>query len=164
MLGKTAPFIRDLSDTVHTLPPLVHGAEELRAVNNALGANFQRLVLIDQRSMERDLKLPTPKHATREAVLTAFQGQRLIHVTAHGLFNHLAPMESILFLDPNGEPQVLRASDILTLDLSATDLVVLAACGTARSAAAPGAETFGFLGGANGRRQQNSHSHPVGSR
>jgi CHAT domain-containing protein len=82
----------------------------------------------------------TPAHVAREALHA-----RVIHVSSHASDVPAYPLLSHLVLSgepPNGD--ALYARDVARLDLARTDLVVLAACGTAGERAVRGEGSVGM--------------------
>ena len=61
----------------------------------------------------------------------------VIHLAAHGQLNAANPLFSRIVLAPDGESDgSLTVSDVYSLDLAKTDLVVLSACQTQLGATA----------------------------
>jgi CHAT domain-containing protein len=83
----------------------------------------------------RHSRLLLGKGATRDAVVTLAPSFSVLHLATHGIVEGSQPLESRLLLarDP-GESAArgeLTASDVLSLDLHATSLVVLSSCESA---------------------------------
>ena len=72
--------------------------------------------------------------ATPAALLLSIAGRSVVHLAAHGLTDPMSPLSSALVLAPptTGEGSgLLRATDLLTADLSTLQLAVLVACESA---------------------------------
>jgi len=83
--------------------------------------------------------------ASKDLFMKRASGARLIHVASHGVFLPERPMNSYLAL--SGQPPTegrLSAEEILQLDLSQTEMIVLSACDTGRSEIAAGDEVIGL--------------------
>jgi CHAT domain-containing protein len=74
---------------------------------------------------------------------SVFAGKQIIHLVAHGMFNANIPMASFIVTDPE-RGRVIRASDLLQIDLSQAELVVLSACQTGQIEVETGFEAQGF--------------------
>ncbi|MCJ7624914.1 MAG: CHAT domain-containing protein, partial [Anaerolineaceae bacterium] len=75
---------------------------------------------------------PLLKDAATEAALQEnVSGAGVVHLAVHGGLNPVAPLFSRLWLAPgNGEDGHLNIHEVYSLDLDATELVVLSACQT----------------------------------
>jgi len=95
--------------------------------------------------------------ATRETVLQALPGKRVVHIATHGFFDgcgiDVAQTQSRLLLNSGlvfaqanqlGENGRLTAEDLASLDLRGTELVVLSACATGLGEAMPGEGVLGM--------------------
>jgi len=70
--------------------------------------------------------------ATRAALLDALQSARMIHVATHGLYSVAAPMFQAICMSPRPEDDgVVKAYELVGLDLRGCDLITLSACSTA---------------------------------
>jgi CHAT domain-containing protein len=82
--------------------------------------------------------------ASRQALRERAGQADLLHVAAHGIFDPFDPLASRLELAPAGAAGNLTVSDVLTLDLKATDLAVLSACETAAGRISDGDDVVGL--------------------
>jgi hypothetical protein len=97
------------------LPPLDNAAEEASVVAEQFGIAAE----------------PNEK-ATRAALLDALESARMVHVATHGYLNVAAPAFQAICMSPAGEDDgVVRAYELVGLDLRGCDLISLSACETA---------------------------------
>lgn len=87
--------------------------------------------------------------ATREAILDTLRGATLFHYAGHAVANASDPFRSYLVLAAAGVPptqQLLRADELIGVDMPALRLVVLSACETAAVPARRTAPAAGLAG------------------
>jgi CHAT domain-containing protein len=83
--------------------------------------------------------------ATEGAVRSGASGAELLHLAAHGHFNPVAPLSSLIALAPDeAYDGWLTAGEVYGLDLSQADLVVLSACQTQLGELSAGDELVGL--------------------
>jgi CHAT domain-containing protein len=83
--------------------------------------------------------------ATEGAVLDRAAGAGVVHIAAHGAYNPMAPLSSLIALAPDDTTDGwLTVGEIYGLDLSQTDLVVLSACQTNLGELSAGDELVGL--------------------
>jgi hypothetical protein len=97
------------------LPPLDNAADEAATVAEQFGINAE-----------------LNEKATRAALLDALQSARMVHVATHGYLNVAAPAFQAICMSPAGKDDgVVRAYELVGLDLRGCDLITLSACETA---------------------------------
>jgi CHAT domain-containing protein len=83
--------------------------------------------------------------ASEEQFWLAANGAEIIHLAAHGGYNSANPLYSAIYLGASGDQDgLLEVHEIYSLDLSATDLVVLSACETNVGKLSAGDEVVGL--------------------
>ncbi len=149
--ASTLPFIQDKSkaqqdtSSTHTLP-LILG-------NPDTGEFDPTTSLVVEESQYRSKFGPLPfageeaqaiaalygveplieEAATEEAVREGVAAANILHLAAHGEFNAVAPLNSLIALAPDPDESYngwLTVGEVYGLDLSNTNLVVLSACET----------------------------------
>jgi CHAT domain-containing protein len=119
-----------------TLPGVSREIASIAATLRSSGYRLPEPLLI---AAERDAdRLPS---VLRERI----RGNRIIHIAGHGLFDSTDTMASALLLGGSNERGVIRASDLVALDLRGTELVALSACKTGDVTIRAGQEAFGFV-------------------
>src|SRR5262249_23275751 len=95
----------------------------------------------------RQSKVYTGAEAREERVKAEAPGYRVLHFATHGILDTTSPMYSHLVLsqqaDHSEEDGLLEAWEVMDLDLNA-DVVVLAACETARGRVSAGEGLIGM--------------------
>jgi tetratricopeptide (TPR) repeat protein/CHAT domain-containing protein len=110
------------------LSPLLHAESEAKAVAEMLQAPTY-----------------TGAAASEEQFWQAANDAEIIHLAAHGGYNSANPLYSAIYLGSEGEQDgLLEVHEIYSLDLSATDLVVLSACETNVGQLSAGDEVVGL--------------------
>jgi tetratricopeptide (TPR) repeat protein len=110
------------------LSPLPHAESEAKAVAEILNASVY-----------------TGTAATEVQFWREANGAEFIHLAAHGGYNQTNPLYSAIYLGSEGEQDgLLEVREIYSLDLSATDLVVLSACETNVGQLSAGDEVVGL--------------------
>lgn len=72
-------------------------------------------------------------------------GAKIVHLAAHGLYNPVAPLSSLIALAPDDDYDGwLTVGEVYGLDLSQTELVVLSACQTQLGEVSTGDEVVGL--------------------
>lgn len=139
--GLDRTVLRDLE-----LRPLTYAKAEIEAIVAALRPRQHEIVL--------GLTDPTSRVAGLAArpVSTALFWElaprsSIVHIAAHGLFNPVVPMQSIVIFDAASRQGMVRAEDLLSLNLSSNELVTLSACQTGRADLRSGGEALGFVRG-----------------
>ncbi len=127
------------------LAPLRSVSREVRAVVAALGS--VPIQILGDSSSVRSLRPLPAVAATPADVLKQMPSARIIHVSAHALFNQLAPMQSALFIGARGTRPWISPQDLAGLDLRGVEIMSLAACRTGESRMMPGSEQIGFVRG-----------------
>ncbi len=83
--------------------------------------------------------------ASEELIWNNMQNLRVLHLAAHGTFDPVNPLQSAIFLAPEGEYDGrLSAGEIFGLPLAGNNLVVLSACETNVGALSLGDELVGL--------------------
>jgi CHAT domain-containing protein/Tfp pilus assembly protein PilF len=115
------------------LQPLPEAAAQVRALERLYGKTLS--------------KVYTGPTAREELVKEQSSRYRILHLATHGILNDASPMYSHVMLSQtpgkNDEDGLLEAWEMMKLDLNA-DLVVLAACDTARGRAGAGEGVIGM--------------------
>jgi CHAT domain-containing protein/Tfp pilus assembly protein PilF len=115
------------------LQPLPEAAAQVRALGRLYGPSLS--------------KVYTGPTAREEVVKEQSARYRILHLATHGILNDASPMYSHVMLSQtpgkNDEDGLLEAWEMMKLDLNA-DLVVLAACDTARGRAEAGEGVIGM--------------------
>jgi CHAT domain-containing protein len=115
------------------LQPLPEAADQVRALGRLYGPTLS--------------KVYTGPSAREELVKEQSARYRILHLATHGILNDVSPMYShVLLSQTSGKPDedgLLEAWEMMNLRLNA-DLVVLAACETARGRAGAGEGVIGM--------------------
>jgi CHAT domain-containing protein/Tfp pilus assembly protein PilF len=115
------------------LQPLPEAAAQVRALGRLYGPTLSK-VLTDSAAREELVKENSARY-------------RILHLATHGILNDVSPMYSHVMLSQttgkSDEDGLLEAWEMMNLDLNA-DLVVLAACETARGRAGAGEGMIGM--------------------
>jgi CHAT domain-containing protein len=115
------------------LQPLPEATAQVRALGRLYGSTLSK-VLTDSAAREELVKEQSARY-------------RILHLAAHGILNDVSPMYSHVLLSQtpgkSDEDGLLEAWEMMNLDLKA-DLVVLAACETARGRAGAGEGVIGM--------------------
>jgi CHAT domain-containing protein len=115
------------------LQPLPEAAAQVRALERLYGKTLS--------------KVYTGPSAREELVKEQSSRYRILHLATHGILNDVSPMYSNVMLSQtpgkSDEDGLLEAWEMMNLDLNA-DLVVLAACDTARGRAGAGEGVIGM--------------------
>jgi CHAT domain-containing protein len=115
------------------LQPLPEAAAQVRALGRLYGPSLSK-VLTDSEAREELIKEQSARY-------------RILHLATHGILNDVSPMYSHVMLSQrpgkSEEDGLLEAWEMMNLDLNA-DLVVLAACETARGRAGAGEGVIGM--------------------
>jgi CHAT domain-containing protein len=115
------------------LQPLPEAAAQVRALERLYGKTLSRVY--------------TGTAAREELVKKQSARYRILHLATHGILNDVSPIYSHVLLSQtpgkNDEDGLLEAWEMMNLDLN-TDLVVLAACETARGRAGAGEGVIGM--------------------
>jgi CHAT domain-containing protein len=115
------------------LQPLPEAADQVRALRRLYGPTLSKVV--------------TGPAAREELVKEQSARYRILHLATHGILNDVSPMYSHVLLSQTSgkrdEDGLLEAWEMMNLDLNA-DLVVLAACETARGRASAGEGVIGM--------------------
>jgi CHAT domain-containing protein len=115
------------------LQPLPEAATQVRALERLYGKTLSQVF--------------TGPEAREELVKEQSARYRILHLATHGILNDVSPMYSHVLLSQtpgkSDEDGLLEAWEMMNLDLNA-DLVVLAACETARGRAGAGEGVIGM--------------------
>jgi CHAT domain-containing protein/Tfp pilus assembly protein PilF len=115
------------------LQPLPEAAAQVRALGRLYGPTLS--------------KVHTGPNAREELVKEQSSRYRILHLATHGILNDASPIYShVMLSQTRGKPDedgLLEAWEMMNLDLNA-DLVVLAACETARGRAGAGEGVIGM--------------------
>jgi len=85
------------------------------------------------------------ENATESAVWQQVSEANILHLAAHGVFNPVAPLNSLIALSPDDENDGwLTVGEVYGLDLNNTDLIVLSACETNLGDLSEGDELVGL--------------------
>jgi CHAT domain-containing protein len=132
-LGTRSKELAKFAKMDAELQPLPEAADQVRALGRLYGQMLSR-VLTDSAAKEELVK----ERASR---------YRILHLATHGILNDVSPIYShVLLSQTPGKPDedgLLEAWEMMNLDLNA-DLVVLAACETARGRASAGEGVIGM--------------------
>jgi CHAT domain-containing protein len=149
--GQLAATLSGMDRTVLEdlqLQPLTHAKGEIETAVSALRKqNYQIVVgLTDPLSAVADGVVAI--HPVSADLFRHFAPRSsIIHVAAHGLFNPVVPMHSIIIFDAKSSQGLVRAQELLSLNLSSNELVTLSACQTGRADLRTGGEALGFVRG-----------------
>jgi CHAT domain-containing protein/tetratricopeptide (TPR) repeat protein len=132
-LGTRSKELAKFAKMDANLQPLPEAAAQARALGRLYGTTLSRVY--------------TGPAAREELVKEQSAQYRILHLATHGILNDVSPMYSNVMLSQtpgkNDEDGLLEAWEMMNLDLNA-DLVVLAACETARGRAGAGEGVIGM--------------------
>jgi len=129
--------LRRVAKSLAELPAV---AEEIASVQTILGdAGYQLPASLVVRSEADADQIPS--------LLGLVRDKGIVHIAGHGLFDRTDNMASALLLGGGNEHGLIRAADLVGLDLTGTELVSLSGCETGDVGVQPGQEAFGFVRG-----------------
>src|SRR5262249_14364897 len=129
--------LRRVAKSLAELPAV---AEEIASVQTILGdAGYQLPAPLRVRSEADADQIPS--------LLGLVRDKGIVHIAGHGLFDRTDNMASALLLGGGNEHGLIRAADLVGLDLTGTELVSLSGCETGDVGVQPGQEAFGFVRG-----------------
>jgi CHAT domain-containing protein/tetratricopeptide (TPR) repeat protein len=132
-LGTRSKELAKFAKMDAKLQPLPEAATQVRALGRLYGPKLSKVL--------------TDSAAREELVKEQSAHYRILHLATHGILNDVSPMYSHVLLSQTSgrddEDGLLEAWEMMNLDLNA-DLVVLAACETARGRAGAGEGVLGM--------------------
>jgi CHAT domain-containing protein/Tfp pilus assembly protein PilF len=132
-LGTRSKELAKFAKMDADLQPLPEAADQVKALGRLYGPTLSK-VLTDSAAREELVKEQSSRY-------------RILHLATHGILNDVSPIYSQVLLSQTpgkpGEDGLLEAWEMMNLDLNA-DLVVLAACETARGRVGTGEGVIGM--------------------